>query len=218
MRVKTTAEADKLAGRAPKAAPAPAVPAAPQPATAPALAAPVIDEEARALLRATLDSVRALSDLTVQNQRLMQQAQARIEAPPVVPPAAAPEPEPTAPAEPPARPGVARYIAMPLRAQGVPVPAPAPTPAPAPAPEPAAPAGPITAVIVRDRKDRLASVAISGAVTLGADVLRDMQDRISELTITKNGRQQRAIVKRDSKKRIESITLHPASDHNKATP
>lgn len=210
IRVNSVAERDKLAGRAPQApaAPVPVPAPAPQP-TVPAPAAPLIDEEARKLIRATNDQLRALSQMMAENQRMMQQAQARIEGPPPAAfPAPAPTPEPVAPA--PAPVAASRYIGMPMRPPGEA----APVPAPAPAPAAPAPTGPITATIVRDKKDRLASVSITGATTIGADIARDMQDRISEITIHKGGKKHRAVVKRDSKKRIESITLQHIEQGN----
>lgn len=97
---------------------------------------------------------------------------------------------------------------MPLRPPGAAVPIAKTEPAPAAKP---APTGPIVATVARDKKDRLAAVSITGAVTMQAGVTRDLSDRISELTITKDGKRYRAIAKRDSKKRIESFTLHPAT-------
>lgn len=210
LRVKNTAELDKLAGRAPQAAQqTPAAPApAPAKAVPPAPAAPVVDHEARNLLRANADQLRALTELVLKQAANPAPAVAPV-APPAPPIAPEPAPQQAAPAPPPA-PSSRLLDFLPSRpVLDVAAASPAPAPQPAPVAAPPQPTAPIIATISRDKKDRLAGVAMTGGANLQASVVRGKADRITEVVVVRDGRKQRFSIRRDKRDRIETIAEQP---------
>ena len=203
IRVKTKADFDKLTGRAPEVpdlapTPAPApVAAAPAPRPAPEAGptASPIDTEARALVVAMARTVNQLAAVVMQDRAAPQPMPAP--APPV-----APEPAP-----PPAvTPIPLPLITRPPRSTIYPTVAKGEETA---QPVPVKPAAPIEATILRDKRDRLETVSVTGGMK--ATIHRDKQDRMSAITIEREGNKQTATVHRDKKGRIQKMTIGTAA-------
>lgn len=117
--------------------------------------------------------------------------------------AAAPPPPPPPPAPSEKRAGLVDALRKAKAALPPPAPAPA---APLPLlPEPYA--GPVTATIERDKKDRLSTVAVEGACKTTCKVTRDEHGRMQELKITVDGKERCATIARNRQHSIETITL-----------
>lgn len=67
--------------------------------------------------------------------------------------------------------------------------------------------------MARDKKDRLLAVTITGSTPLAATVQRDKQDRMSSITVERDGKKFQITIHRDSKKRIEKMTTSTKDHH-----
>lgn len=139
------------------------------------------------------------AQMVAMQEAIAQMAASMAQLPQMLADAARSVPAPAAPPAPPKRASIFTKPAAPA------------APIPAPAPAVVKPAGPIMATIQRDKSERLASVTMSGAVSIKAEVARDGKDRINEMMVERDGVRQRVTFKRNADGHIETATLHPAT-------
>jgi hypothetical protein len=197
IKVKSRADADKLAGRAPKAAPMPAAKPVPQRAPAPAVSP--VDLEARGAITALARTVDRMAKLI--NDLHVAPAPA---AKPVAPDyAETPKPAPA--------PEVSRApipISKPLTSWGaLGTAAPKSTTV---APSPPAPIDPVEAVVGRDNKNRMGSITMKG---MNAIIERDNKGKMKAITIKTNGQEKVFKIIRDNKSRVSKIQLKERNDN-----